>query len=330
MMTKIPSKFLLVCVLFWFVSPVLQAKSNKDCNDKQNPAITFVEFQSLDLEQSPSEPLTVKGKLKIPKGKSGKSNCSRSKKSDKSKKKLPAVLILHGSSGIDARGDYYARELKAKGIATLETDMWEARGVTGPQNRPSLPIITYPDAFSALAFLSTQGDIDPSRVGILGFSWGGVVTMASAEERYASQFGGDLRFAAHVAHYPICYGYNNPTIPPLNPPDERGTQFLNLTGAPVLIQIGTEDDYDNGAENCRTLVDDLLDPDDQDVVEVIAYEGAFHAWDRLQVPITVPDSFADEGSIFDTGQVPLVEIIPDVDQAYEARKKVVRFFRRNL
>ncbi|SFP97869.1 Dienelactone hydrolase [Nitrosomonas cryotolerans] len=327
MITKMPLKFVFVCALLWFVSPVLQAKSNKECNDRHTPDITFVEFQSLNLEQSPPGTLTIKGKLKLPPGKSGKLNCAKLKKSEK---KMPAVLILHGSSGIDARGDFYARELNAQGIATLEIDMWEARGLVGEQDRPQLPIFTYPDAFAALAFLSTQGNIDPARVGILGFSWGGVVTMASAEELYADRFGGDLRFAAHVAHYPLCYGYNNPAIPPLNPSDERGTQWLNLTGAPVLIQIGTEDDYDNGAEHCRSLIDGLIDPNDQDVVEVVAYEGAFHAWDRLQIPITVLDPFADEGSIFMTGMVPSVNIIPDVDQAYEARKKVVRFFRRNL
>ena len=31
---------------------------------------------------------------------------------------LPAVLILHGSNGIDGRGDYYAQALNAAGIAT--------------------------------------------------------------------------------------------------------------------------------------------------------------------------------------------------------------------
>lgn len=97
-----------------------------------------------------------------------------------------------------------------------------------------------------------------------------------------------------------------------------------------MIQIGTEDDYDNGAENCISLKDDLLDPEDAQQVEVVAYEGAYHAWDRLLVPITVQDPFADEGSIFMTGMVPEVEIIPDVEQAYESRDKVVDFFREAL
>jgi dienelactone hydrolase len=333
-MTSKSSILALLCVLFFLTSPALQAKSAKECGKNAVPAISFVEFNSLDITQNPPVPLAVQGKLQMPTGKHKKSH-KKSKKSKKancfkSKKMVPAVVILHGSSGIDARGDFYARELNANGIATLEIDMWEARGVAGPQDRPPLPIFTYPDAFAALAFLSAQANIDPARIGVLGFSWGGVVTMASAEELYAGQFGGGLKFAAHVAHYPVCYGYNNPAIPPLNPPAQRGTQWLDLTGAPVLIQIGTEDDYDNGADHCRSLPDDLVDPDDSDVVEVVAYEGAYHAWDRLQVPITVFDPFADEGSIFQTGVVPQVDIIPDVDQAYEARGKVVKFFKRNL
>jgi dienelactone hydrolase len=203
--------------------------------------------------------------------------------------------------------------------------------VTGPGNRPPLPILTYPDAFAGLAFLSAHERIDPHRIGVLGFSWGGVMSLASAEQLYADQFGQGLRFAAHVAHYPVCYGVNNEDLfPPPLTPATAGGQFLNLTGAPVLIQIGTEDDYDNGAGHCLSLVEDLQDPNDRALVEVAVYGGAYHAWDRLQVPVTALDPFADEGSFFSTGIVPTVEIVPDVPQAYESRRKVVEFFRHNL
>jgi dienelactone hydrolase len=231
------------------------------------------------------------------------------------KKNLPAVVILHGSAGVDFRGDFYAQALNAFGIATFEIDMWEARGVNSIVDRPQLPIVTYPDAFGALKFLSEHPKIDPDRIGILGFSWGGVVTMASATELYSSQFGGGLRFSAHVAHYPVCYGYNLPIIP--------GSEFFNLTGAPLLIQIGEKDGYDNGSAPCFALRDSL-GPEDQSVVEVMSYKGAFHAWDRLEVPITINDPFSNRGA---GGEV---ELIPDVNQAYKSRRKVVKFFRRNL
>jgi hypothetical protein len=46
--------------------------------------------------------------------------------------KVPAVLILHGSGGIDGRGAYYAKALQDAGIATLEITMF------APGGRPRL------------------------------------------------------------------------------------------------------------------------------------------------------------------------------------------------
>ncbi|MGR9046611.1 MAG: dienelactone hydrolase family protein, partial [Gammaproteobacteria bacterium] len=249
------SKLCFVFVLLFAFSGFSLAKGNGECHGNQTPALSFVSFQSLDIQQQPPKPLTVKGKLKLPFG------FDRRPKGSATSQKLPAVVILHGSAGVDSRGDFYARALNAAGIATLEIDMWEARGLRGGKDRPPLPLFTYPDAFAALAFLSTHDNIDPNRIGVLGFSWGGVIALASAERLYADRFGNGLKFAAHIAHYPVCYGYNNPNIPALNPPDQRGTQFLNLTGAPVLIQIGTEDDYDNGPKHCYDMIKKL--PEDK-------------------------------------------------------------------
>ncbi|MDJ0852581.1 MAG: dienelactone hydrolase family protein [Myxococcota bacterium] len=278
-----------------------------DCRRDWRPVTTFIEFESLDLEQSPPEPLTVKGKLKLPVRHHGW-KCFRPRRN------LPAVVILHGSSGVDFRGDFYARALNTAGIATLEIDMWEARGIVSAADRPPLPIFNYPDAFAALAFLSSHPNVDPERIGVLGFSWGAVITMASATELYASQFGGDLRFRAHVAHYPVCYAYNS-GLP--------GTDFVDLTGFPLMIGIGELDDYDQGSAPCFALRDGLPE-EEQDAVEVVPYEDAFHAWDRLQVPIEVMDPFSNLGA----GGT--VVIAPNVERAYESRRRVVRFFRRNL
>jgi dienelactone hydrolase len=244
------------------------------------------------------------------------------------RQKLPAVLILHGSSGVDSRGDFYEAELNDAGIATLQIDMWEARGVVGLANRPQMPIFTYPDAFSALAFLAANPRIAADRIGVLGFSWGGVISLAAAEKLYAGMFGGGRKFKAHVANYPVCYGANI-SIPGLPPPAQFGTQFLHLTGARVLIQIGSNDSYDNGTAHCKALAQSV-NPDNNNVVRVAEYPGAYHAWDRLMVPVAVPDPFGNEGSYFLTGQVPIVQIVPSVEQAYASRDRVARFFRRHL
>jgi len=175
----------------------------RDCADDSRPRISFIEYTSPNIATRPVSSLTIKGKLSVPVGYNGRNHCREGGG------KLPAVLILHGSAGVDSRGDFYEKALNAAGIATLQIDMWEARNVSGLTNRPQLPIFTYPDAFNALAFLGKQRHIDPKRIGVLGFSWGGVVSLAASEQLYVGMFGDGLKFKAHVANYPVCYGANN-------------------------------------------------------------------------------------------------------------------------
>ncbi len=287
------------------------------------PRVSFVQFSSPNIATAPPTLLTIKGKLSQPQQRDAQGECS-----DSPGRKLPAVVILHGSSGVDSRGDFYEAALNAAGITTLQIDMWEARGVGGGADRPAAPILTTPDAFSALAFLAARQDVDAHRIGVLGFSWGGVNSLAAAERLYAGWFGGGRQFKAHVAHYPVCYAANA-VIPGLPSAAQLGTQFLNLTGAPVLIQLGSQDGYDNGAARCRALAQ-AVNPSNANAVEVVAYGGAQHAFDRLMVPIVVSDPFADEGSYFATGVVPRVTLAPDVARARAARVRAVSFFVRQL
>ncbi|MEO7151268.1 MAG: dienelactone hydrolase family protein [Burkholderiaceae bacterium] len=315
----------------WFVAALLvcgvasaAAHDGKpDCGSGETPLLSFVQFASLSVATSPPSLLTVKGKLSLPQQGEHHLGCTRV-----NGRKLPAVVILHGSSGVDARGDFYEAALNAAGIATLQIDMWEARGVGGAVSRPAAPIFTLPDAYSALAFLAARPEIDAARIGVLGFSWGGVNSLATAERLYTSMFGNGRQFKAHVAHYPVCYAANA-VIPGMPTPAQLGTQFLNLTGAPVLVQVGGLDGYDNGVERCRSLAQ-AVNGVNADVVQVVGYPGAQHAFDRLMVPIVVSDPFGNEGSYFRSGVVPRVTLAPDVDQAYQARDRAVRFLRKAL
>ena len=299
------------------------------CDGARLPRVSFVQFSSPNIAALLPSLLTVKGKLSLPARQAEHRDTARGHGCGTGQpRKLPAVLILHGSSGVDARGDFHEAALNAAGIATLQIDMWEARGVASAAERPKAPILTLPDAFSALAYLASRAEIDPQRIGVLGFSWGGVNAMAAAERAYVGMFGAGRQFKAHVAHYPVCYAYNNP-VPGLPPPAQMGTQFVHLTGAPVLIQVGSLDDYDNGAEHCRALARSV-NPGNGNAVTVAEIAGAYHAFDRLMVPIVVNDPFANEGSYFTTGVVPQVTMAPDVAQAHAARERLVRFFRRHL
>ena len=195
----------------------------------------------------------------------------------------PAVLICHGSDGVDGRGAFYAGHLNDAGIATLEIDMWSARGTArGAAARPRSPLHTLPDAFAALAFLATQPEIDPARIGVMGFSWGGVVTLLSAVGEHAKA-GGGPRFAAHAAHYPVCWAYGR----------APGLDLKGLTGAPILLQVGETDAYDPPGAGAQLLA--RLAPEDARLIELVEHPGAGHGYDRDLPAQTIHDPFAHEG-----------------------------------
>ena len=84
----------------------------------------------------------VKGDLDLPEAKAGG--------------KLPVVIILHGSAGIDGRGEFHGKALNAAGIGTLEIFMF-SRG-----NRPCAgrnENLTH--MYGALKYLASRPEIDP-------------------------------------------------------------------------------------------------------------------------------------------------------------------------
>jgi dienelactone hydrolase len=271
----------------------LSALADQPVIDPYVPFISYVTFSSLD----PAHPLTVAAQLRVPADVTGK---------------MPAVVIVHGSSGVDSRGKFYAEALNRAGIATLEIDMWAARGwLGGITGRPRGVPETLPDAYGALKFLTEQPRIDASRIGIMGFSWGGVVSMLTATQRSTTLLTGGLyKFAAHAPNYPVCWVYNH--VP--------GYAFKAFTGSPVFIQAGELDAYDN-PDTCPNLVH-LLPASAQTFISVKVYKGATHAWDRLQPAITVTDPFSHLGA---GGQV---EFVPNPHVAMKSRHATLRFFQR--
>lgn len=265
---------------------------------KNVPDIAFVSFPA---HHAMVENAVVNAELRTP-----------SDASDETPK--PAVVVVHGSAGIDSRGDFYIKKLNEQGFITLEVDLWSSsdRGWFGPYSgRPRAVPETLPDVYGALKFLGDQKFVDTKHISILGFSWGGVASMLTATQEYNEKYAFDsgLTFAAHVAHYPICFGYN--LIP--------GYEFKHLTDAPVLIQEGTLDDYDDDT-SCGDLKS-TLPVEFQNQVHVNLYEDAYHAFDRLQPEIVVTDPYSHQGAGGD------VTMAPNAAQALAARKAAVLFLK---
>jgi uncharacterized protein len=258
--------------------------------------VSQVSYTSLD----PLKPLTVSAELRLP-----PLDWRRLPGGQR-----PAVVIVHGSSGIDSRGISYARALNAAGIATLEIDMWGARGISGAAGRPSGVPETLPDAYGALKYLASLPGIDSQRIGIMGFSWGGVVTMLTATSPYTQQYMADtgLAFAAHAPNYPVCWVYNR--VP--------GYGFNAFTGAKVFLQGGELDTYDL-PETCPTLAQSALIP--AGLLSVKMYANATHGFDRSEAAITITDPFSHLGR---GGEVLMA---PNPEAAAQSRAATLAFFK---
>jgi len=92
--------------------------------------------------------------------------------------KIPAVIILHGTSGVPYGGVYYAAALNRAGIATLEIDQWGGRGLPGgASSRPKGLGDNLPDVAGAYHLLAARSEIDAERIGLMGSSMGGIETL---------------------------------------------------------------------------------------------------------------------------------------------------------
>ncbi|HDY83906.1 MAG TPA: hypothetical protein ENH48_13250 [Halieaceae bacterium] len=224
-----------------------------------------------------------------------------------------AVLIVHGSGGIDTRGEFHTKSLNAAGFVTLEIDLWAARGWMGSSfGRPSGVPETLPDAFAALSFLADLDGVDADRIGIVGFSWGGVVSMLSRSTNYLNNLSGDHQFAANVAFYPVCWVYNK--VP--------GYELNEVVKQPLLILTGEWDDYDTPT-SCLEWQGSLNERN-QGNVEIVVYPRSYHGFNTSAAPIEVTDSFSHQGK---GGQV---TVKAGKQSRVQSDRAVVEFFSNNM
>jgi dienelactone hydrolase len=208
-------------------------------------------------------------------------------------------------------GTYYATALNRAGIATFEIDQWGGRGLPGEaSSRPQHPGDYLPDVAGAYRLLIARPEIDAARIGLLGFSMGGIETMLMTSRRNSDAIlGPDKHFKAAVAFYPICWLYNR--VPDAN--------LAELVDAKIRIFVGSEDDYDDGPGACEDLLRQLA-PDDSRHVSVKVLAGATHIFDSLEGSYEFPDpaSHRRKGGIVHVRANPVAR--------EEARDDLVRFF----
>ena len=201
--------------------------------------------------------------------------------------KVPAVLILHGSGGVDGRGAFYAKALQEAGIATLEITMFP------PGGRPRAGTkATMPHAAAALKWLAAQPTVDGQRLGVLGFSWGGFMSVLMSSELVQERLGKDVpKPAAFASFYPVCYNMLHFLANPQNPFHNAQTR---MSAAPMLIHVGARDDYEEGERPCDAFVA-LWPAAAREHATVRYVEGATHGFDSQKPARQFYDELARGG-----------------------------------
>lgn len=199
----------------------------------------------------------------------------------------PAVVMLHGRAGPYSslkRGQHNADALTLRhkmwgnfwaerGYVAIHVDSFGPRGYGdgfGKHSYGSRPLevseqsVRPLDAYGALAYLRGRSDVVPDRIGVQGWSNGGMTVLATLGPwppglRNPTPASG---FRAAIAQYPSCRA----------PAAEPGY----VPYAPLLMAVA-EDDDEVSPTVCRAFAETIRDRGA--VLEFVWYDGAHHAYD---------------------------------------------------
>lgn len=177
-----------------------------------------------------------------------------------------AVVLAHSCAGVTEHTHGWARKIAGWGYLVLEFDSFNPRGEKAVCTKPGTitPNMRIADVAGALDHLAGRADVVRGRVGLIGHSHGGSVTLRSTQKLF-DLAGRGLR--GGVAYYPGC-----------NPAFDHGVSL------PLLILAGDKDDW-TPAERCRQTVSAA---GRRDLIEAVYYPNAYHSFDVLARDRTVP------------------------------------------
>jgi dienelactone hydrolase len=190
---------------------------------------------------------------------------------------FPAVVLFHGCHGVLPTTREWAEWFRVRGYVALVVDSWRPRGFRenctptspDPPNTARLD-----DAVGALAYLHSRAHVDRRRVGAIGWSNGGVYSMAvvngpSLERaRARGVVMPEPGYRASVAFYP------------------GGCVSLvsELVVRPVLVLMGDRDDWTIPGP-CVQMVENMRARGAE--ASIVLYRGAYHYFDDARRPNTV-------------------------------------------
>ncbi|RZI43664.1 hypothetical protein EGT07_07795 [Herbaspirillum sp. HC18] len=222
---------------------------------------------------------------------------------------MPAMVIMHGSGGVDGgTSRAWATFFNSMGIATFIVNSFTQRGIlgTGTEQEQLTYTASGVDGLKALQLLATHPRIDPKRIGIIGFSRGGVAVQETSLEKFrAAVIADNLKFALHIALYGGC------------------SQYGSTTGSPVLHMVGEDDGY-LSVEQCKKTTE--MTNAKGGKVRLLSFPGALHGFDSDSVRRSYMANFQTwKNCRYETDMDTLVTQIPgnanaSVNELVEYRK----------
>ncbi len=178
---------------------------------------------------------------------------------------FPAVVLLPGCSGVEPKESTMADTLVKNGYVALIVDSFTTRSLQSVCENPrKIDAMTRAlDAYGALIHLQTLSFVDPARIGLIGWSHGGLPALTAVDNslQYFYPDEPDRRFKGAVSYYPWC-DYTS-----------RANFYTD-----VLVMIGDSDNW-TPAKNCEMMIKDLL-PESRPV-DLVVYPGVAHAFDNI-------------------------------------------------
>jgi dienelactone hydrolase len=183
----------------------------------------------------------------------------------------PAVVFASGCSGFapsvaPKAYERVAEQLRGQGYLVLFADYLGRRGLKTCISGRSSRSDAGKDVVAAATWLKSQPFVDPARISVIGWSYGGGAVLAALAEHSQDR----LSFSRAVVYYPDCRS--------LRP-------WKNAT--PVLMLLAGADDVALG-EACEEVVRSSAAPN---AVKIVLYSGAQHAFDVSELPATLTYRF---------------------------------------
>ena len=174
-------------------------------------------FNEIFNNKYSSKPVKLSGQLYLP----------------KKKGKFPVVYLQHGTANPKSLINFFQKvidEMHKENIAVFVGDSYTNREKKLQGWRLGLASRTL-DGLNVLNALSKHKNIDPNKIGITGYSYGGMVAFFTAYEGLINKVG--IQYAAHMPVYPGC---------------DVVIKDMVTTSAPILMIIAENDDYAPAAD----------------------------------------------------------------------------------